>query len=99
MLACIRIATGVSKIMFDDIFSDTYPQITWFCNKKNINYDDAILAKAVTARNKLAHGEQIHIDRWSDIYDLMLKLSRSCIHEKFFNNVKSCTLDIDIKSI
>lgn len=66
---------------------------------RGLKYDENILAKAVKIRNKLAHGEYIHIDRKSEEYNLVIELANRCIRKKFFNNVKNCYLEADIVSM
>lgn len=92
------ISRTISNELFNTVFSDTYSQIAWFCGKKRIKYDENILAKAVKIRNKLAHGEYIHVDCESEEYNLVIELAHKCIHKKFFNNVKnSCYLEATIE--
>ena len=91
------ISRTILNELFNTVFSDTYSQIAWFCGEKGIKYDENILAKAVNVRNKLAHGECVDINHESEEYNLVIKLSHRCIHEKFFNNVKKdCYLEADI---
>lgn len=82
--------------MWTEVFSDNYSKIAWFCERKNINYDENILSKAVILRNKLAHGENICIDYRSREYDLITKLSYAYIQEKFFYGIKYHCLEADI---
>ena len=89
-------AGNLASELFDKVFSDIYSKIAWFCGKKNINYDENVLARAVKLRNQLAHGENVCINPLSDEIRLINKLSHMCIQEKFFNNIKHCYLDVDI---
>lgn len=89
-------AGNLASELFDKVFSDIYSKIAWFCGKKNINYDENVLARAVKLRNQLAHGENVCINPLSDEIRLINKLSHMCIQEKFFNNIKHCYIDVDI---
>ena len=93
------ISGTISSELFNNVFSDVYSKIAWFCNKKEIKYDENILAKAVKIRNKLAHGEYIRINRESEEYNLVIELANKCIRKKFFNNIKNCYLEADIESM
>ena len=85
----IDIFTGkLSKKLINDVFTDIYSKIAWFCKRKNIEYDENVLSKAVNIRNSLAHGENVFINPMSREYKLVSQLSHSFIQEKFFDNVE-----------
>ena len=77
----------------DTVFSDIYAKIAWFCTKKNIDYEEETLSKAVKIRNALAHGDNVNISFSSREYKLIANLSHQFIHEKFFSNIKKCFLE------
>lgn len=52
---------NLASEMFDTVFSDIYAKIAWFCTKKNIDYEEETLSKAVKIRNALAHGDNVNI--------------------------------------
>lgn len=91
-------AGKLSNKLFNDVFSEVYSIIAWFCKKKNIKYDENVLSKAVSIRNRLAHGEYVHIDSWSEEYDLVRYLANMCIRKKFFQNIQHWYLKADISS-
>ena len=91
-------AGKLSNKLFNDVFSEVYSIIAWFCRKKNIKYDENVLSKAVSIRNRLAHGEYVHIDSWSEEYNLVRYLANMCIRKKFFRNIQHWYLKVDISS-
>lgn len=84
---------NLTSEMFDTVFSDIYAKIAWFCTKKNIDYEEETLSKAVKIRNALAHGDNVNISFSSREYKLIADLSHQFIHEKFFSNIKKCFLE------
>lgn len=89
-------AGKLSNKLFDDVFAEVYSTIAWFCKRRNIEYDENVLSKAVRIRNKLAHGEYVHIDSWSEEYNLVMYLAGMCIRKKFFRNIRHWYLKVDI---
>lgn len=83
--------------VFDMVFSDIYAKIAWFCAKRNIEYEEETLGKAVKIRNALAHGDNIEISNMSKEYILIKQLARQFIYKKFFNKIKTCYLEADMK--
>ena len=90
------IAGDFSSNLFDTVFSDIYSKIAWYCEKKNIRYDENILSNAVLLRNKLAHGDNVYINHLSKEYNLVMRLSESFIYEKFFDCINDCHLEAKI---
>lgn len=84
---------NLASEMFDTVFSDIYAKIAWFCTRKNIDYEEETLSKAVKIRNALAHGDNVNIIFSSREYKLIAYLSHQFIHEKFFSNIKKCFLE------
>lgn len=87
----------LEKILFNQIFSDIYSKIAWFCRKKKISYDAEILGKAVQARNSLAHGKGAEIDASKEEYKFIWKLAQIGIGIKYFDTRKNNVLGINIK--
>ena len=82
---------NIVSYVFDTVFSDIYAKIAWFCAKRNIEYEEEILGKAVKIRNALAHGDNVKIN--PEEYDLIYRLARQFIYKKFFGNIKKCYLE------
>lgn len=85
-----KIAGDFTATLFETVFSDVYSKIAWFCEKKRIDYDEVVLARAVKLRNKLAHGDRVEINSSMDEYGLLTKLSNAFIHKKFFDCIENC---------
>ena len=83
--------------VYDMVFSDVYAKIAWFCAKRNIEYEEETLGKAVKIRNALAHGDNIKISDMSKEYKLISRLAHQFIYKKFFNNIKKCYLEAHMK--
>ena len=89
-----EIARKISAELIENVFSDIYSKIAWFCKKKQIEYNENILSKAVKIRNKIAHGENVDIKDSMEEYILLRKLERAFIYEKFFNGIKKSYLPV-----
>jgi hypothetical protein len=87
------LAGNMTSEVFDTVFSDIYAKIAWFCARRNIEYDEETLGKAVKIRNALAHGDNIKINFGSKEYELIGNLSYHFIRKKFFSNIKKCYLE------
>ena len=93
----IDVFTGkLSKKLINDVFTDIYSKIAWFCKRKNIEYDENVLSKAVNIRNSLAHGENVPINSMNREYKLVSELAHAFIQEKFFDDVKCCYLNVNM---
>lgn len=88
-----KLSGNYSKQIFDEVFSDIYAKIAWYCTRKNIDYDEEILSSAVKIRNKLAHDDNVNIMFDCDEYKLISQLAHEFIHYKFFDNIQKCYLE------
>lgn len=78
--------TGIVKQrILEEISSDLFPKISYFCNKNNLKINENQLAKVIKLRNKIAHGEVIDMNRYCDEYVCAFELCKEMISKHYFN--------------
>lgn len=78
--------TGIiKKKILEDISSDLFPKVSYFCNMNNIKINENQLAKVIKLRNKIAHGEVIDMNKYCNEYVCAFEVCKEMISKHYFN--------------
>ncbi len=91
---CGNIKNRLFKLVFcgnDNIYHKT----AWFMQRKNIRFDKDLLANIVLLRNRIAHGENVEMEKHQQEYIEVMSLTKNVIDAKFFGK----ELQIDSRQI